>query len=384
VTLEREASIDMSSDREIARIVQLLDSRDTALVSIGSGRSTQAGAKAAAFAETWQARGGEIAGVIDWPHEAASWLRPALRLTAHDVDAYVVADDARGFAPVARRLIADTGWRPERTVAFAECGTEDLVDQLGPGSFDGLAGATAEGGLWYIDGGELVRHRPRSSVPIDGKQVFSRPPREIAPGAIHVPDWLSFDQQLELVEHCRRWAAGPAPMRHTRLPSGGVMSVQTACLGWHWLPYRYSRTADDVDGARIVPFPGWLVDLGQEALSDAYGTSDEPGYQPDAALINLYDRDARLGMHQDKDERSSEPVVSFSIGQACVFRFGNCTSRGRPYADIELRSGDLFVFGGPSRFAYHGVPRVLPAQPGPDVGLADRRVNITLRVTGLD
>jgi alkylated DNA repair protein (DNA oxidative demethylase) len=80
---------------------------------------------------------------------------------------------------------------------------------------------------------------------------------------------------------------------------------------------------------------------------------------PDAALVNFYDGDARLGMHQDKDERSDAPVVSLS-GDACVFRFGNTESRGRPYTDVELRSGDLFVFGGPSRFAYHRVPKLLP------------------------
>ena len=59
-------------------------------------------------------------------------------------------------------------------------------------------------------------------------------------------------------------------MRHTKLPTGGVMSVQTVCLGWHWLPYRYSRTADDVDGAPVAPFPGWLAELGRRALEDAY------------------------------------------------------------------------------------------------------------------
>jgi alkylated DNA repair protein (DNA oxidative demethylase) len=60
-------------------------------------------------------------------------------------------------------------------------------------------------------------------------------------------------------------------MRATRLPSGAVMSVQTVCLGWHWLPYRYSRTADDVDGATVPPVPGWLADLGRRAVFDGYG-----------------------------------------------------------------------------------------------------------------
>jgi alkylated DNA repair protein (DNA oxidative demethylase) len=90
-----------------------------------------------------------------------------------------------------------------------------------------------------------------------------------------------------------------------------------------------------------------------------------------------------MGMHQDKDERSDAPVVSLSIGDTCVFRFGNTVSRGRPYTDVELASGDLFVFGGPSRFAYHGVPKVFPGTGDPRTGMAAGRLNITLRVTGL-
>ena len=90
-----------------------------------------------------------------------------------------------------------------------------------------------------------------------------------------------------------------------------------------------------------------------------------------------------MGMHRDKDERSDAPVVSLSIGDSCVFRFGNTTSRSKPYTDVELRSGDLFVFGGPSRFAYHGVPKILPGSGDPEAGLASGRLNITLRDTGL-
>ncbi len=170
------------------------------------------------------------------------------------------------------------------------------------------------------------------------------------------------------------------------------MSVQTVCLGWHWMPYRYSRTADDVDGAAVKPFPGWLADLGRRALADAgtgtgtgtcTGTSTGAAYAPDVALINYYDGAARMGMHADKDERSAAPVVSLSLGSACVFRFGNAESRGRPWHDITLESGDLFLFGGPARFAYHGVTKTIAGTERPDIGLAAGRLNITLRESGL-
>jgi alkylated DNA repair protein (DNA oxidative demethylase) len=135
----------------------------------------------------------------------------------------------------------------------------------------------------------------------------------------------------------------------------------------------------------VAPFPEWLADLGRAALAAAYGQDDERarGYAPDAALVNFYDGAARMGMHQDKEERSAAPVVSLSIGDACVFRFGNTETRNRPYTDVELLSGDLFVFGGPSRFAFHGVPKVRQGTADPAVGLRSGRLNITLRETGL-
>jgi len=66
-----------------------------------------------------------------------------------------------------------------------------------------------------------------------------------------------------------------------------------------------------------------------------------------------------------------------------VFRFGNVASRGRPYTDVELESGDLFVFGGPARLAYHGVPRTISGTGDPRIGLPSGRLNITLRESGL-
>lgn len=165
------------------------------------------------------------------------------------------------------------------------------------------------------------------------------------------------------------------------MPNGSQMSVQTVCLGWHWMPYRYSRTADDVDGGPVADFPSWLAELGRDAVGAAYGARDE-SYNPDAALINFYDASAKMGMHQDKEEKSLAPVVSLSIGDSCLFRFGNTENRNKPWTDVRLESGDLFVFGGESRLAYHGVMKTYPGTSDPALGL-EGRLNITLRVTGL-
>ncbi|MEU3072339.1 alpha-ketoglutarate-dependent dioxygenase AlkB family protein [Streptomyces laurentii] len=203
--------------------------------------------------------------------------------------------------------------------------------------------------------------------------LFPRERSEPAPGAVHVPGWLPLERQRELVEACREFGRGPVAYESTVLPGGGVMSVRSLHLGRRWVPYRY------LDGV-AVELPDWLVELGRAALVEVYGR--HRGYAPDTGLVNFYGDGARMGMHQDREERSPAPVVSVSLGDTCVFRLGNTEDRGRPWTDVELASGDLFVFGGPSRFAFHGVPKVYAGTAEPALGLRGR-LNITLRETGL-
>lgn len=215
--------------------------------------------------------------------------------------------------------------------------------------------------------------------PMDA-ELFPRGRTEIAPCAVHVPDWLDAGRQRRLLDACRQWARPPAGLRTVRTPGGGTMTARQVCLGWHWYPYAYARTVVDGDGTPVKPFPDWLGELGRRAVDDALG-AEEATAAYDIALINFYDGDARMGMHRDSDEKSDAPVVSLSLGDTCVFRFGNPETRARPYTDVELRSGDLFVFGGESRQAYHGVPRVYAGTAPSGLGLTGR-LNITLRVSG--
>lgn len=213
---------------------------------------------------------------------------------------------------------------------------------------------------------------------------FGRSSRTVAPGAYLVPSWLSLQQQRWIAGQFRQWASGPVPLRAAKI-RGHEMSVRTVCLGWHWQPYRYTRRATDVNGNQVLDFPEWMVRLGRQALVDATGDPHAgDDYAPDTALVNFYDEHARLGMHQDKDELSQAPVVSLSIGDSCRFRFGNTENRKMPYEDIDLASGDLFVFGGPSRLAYHGVVKMHPATAPAECGIDGGRINITMRVTGMN
>ncbi|CAM5709245.1 Alkylated DNA repair protein OS=Kitasatospora aureofaciens OX=1894 GN=GCM10010502_70770 PE=4 SV=1 [Kitasatospora aureofaciens] len=231
--------------------------------------------------------------------------------------------------------------------------------------------------------GDLFDDRPDDPP---GAGPAARVRSEPAPGAVLLPDWLDPAAKLRLVAACREWARPPAGLHSVRMPTGGVMSVRMVSLGWHWYPYGYARVAED--GAPVKPFPALLGELARRAVADAYGErigeiAGAAAYEPDTAIVNHYPHGAKMGLHQDRDERANAPVVSLSLGDDCLFRLGNTRTRNRPWTDLELHSGDLLVFGGPARFAYHGVVRTLPGTADPALGLVGR-LNVTIRQSGIE
>src|SRR5207244_7932228 len=135
---------------------------------------------------------------------------------------------------------------------------------------------------------------------------------EVLPDVVHIPGWLDLEAQRGLADAFRVWALPPAGLRHPRMPTGHLMTVQSVCLGWHWTPYAYSRTADDTDGAPVKPLPPDLIELARRAVADVGAAGDR--FDPDAAIVNFYASGARLGLHQDGEEPSSAPVVTISLG----------------------------------------------------------------------
>jgi DNA oxidative demethylase len=146
---------------------------------------------------------------------------------------------------------------------------------------------------------------------------------------------------------------------------------------------RLLEDGDDTDGAPVKPLPPELANLARAAVASAFGWHGAATYAPDAAIVNLYAPGAHLGLHLDGEEPSEAPVVTLSLGDSCVFRFAGVGRRTGPFTDVELRSGDLLVFGGPNRRIYHGVPRVLDGTAPAGLGLPPGRLSITVRETGL-
>jgi alkylated DNA repair protein (DNA oxidative demethylase) len=207
---------------------------------------------------------------------------------------------------------------------------------------------------------------------------------DLGPGTCYLPAYLSLDRQRALAERCRALIDGPVPGYVPIVRGGGKMHVRMLCLGRHWngRTYRYESTRADHDGLEVPPLPEDLRALAREIASRAGMSLD-----PDLCILNFYDREGRMGLHQDKDESEPSlgaglPVVSVSLGDTARFLFGG-TRRREPVTSIELRSGDAFVFGGPARLRYHGVTRIHPDTAPAELEMAGR-FNLTFRRYDID
>ncbi|MFD4370736.1 hypothetical protein [Streptomyces sp. NPDC058486] len=103
---------------ELAALIRLVARSGHHTVTIGHSRDSASVAAAGAFAAAWQSRGGQVLDTVDWPEHAASWLRPARRLTARTPDAWVIAASPLGWAQMSSRLLHSTTWTPNRTFSF--------------------------------------------------------------------------------------------------------------------------------------------------------------------------------------------------------------------------------------------------------------------------
>lgn len=196
-------------------------------------------------------------------------------------------------------------------------------------------------------------------------------------GFRHLPRYLGEEEQHALVDEIRDVVA-KAPLFVPVMPrSGQPMSVRiTNCgpLGWvtdKEKGYRYQQYHPET-GARWPSIPDRLLKLWHSLTGLEY--------EPEACLVNFYADDAKMGLHQDRDEAEfSAPVLSISLGNSCLFRIGGATRRD-PTQSFRLDSGDIVLIGGKSRLHFHGVDRIYPEtstllRNGGRINLTLRRVN---------
>ena len=175
-----------------------------------------------------------------------------------------------------------------------------------------------------------------------------------------------------------REVVAQAPFRHLITPGGYRMSVaMTNCGAVGWVSDRSGYRYDPVDpesGRRWPAMPEPFAAL----AADAAMAAGFARLVPDACLINRYEPGAKLSLHQDKDELDLDaPIVSVSLGLPATFLFGGLSRNDRTRR-VRLSHGDVVVWGGPARLAYHGVAP-LPDGEHPQVGR--QRLNLTFRKT---
>ena len=184
--------------------------------------------------------------------------------------------------------------------------------------------------------------------------------------------YLDAQAQAELVAVLRP-VLKAAPLVRPVTRRGQALSVRMTSAGkLGWITdrkgYRYEpRHPTGVDWPAIPP----------EVLAICDGVTGLER-RPDSCLINYYEAEAKMGLHQDRDEADfSWPVVSVSLGDDGLFRIGN-TTRGGKTESIWLNSGDVVVMGGEARLTYHGIDRIRfgSSRLLPKGG----RINLTLRV----
>lgn len=188
------------------------------------------------------------------------------------------------------------------------------------------------------------------------------------------PGALSASSQVDLVDQVRA-ALEASPLYRPVTPGGRPFSVRMSNLGdLGWVSdrsgYRYQARHPETD-APWPPVPERLIALWTEL-------TDWPD-PPDACLVNLYQGEAKMGLHQDRDEADmTAPVLSISLGDTAVFRVA--PAEGGRGVSVRLASGDICALTGPARLARHGIDRILAGSSGLIPG--GGRINLTLRRAG--
>ena len=167
-----------------------------------------------------------------------------------------------------------------------------------------------------------------------------------------------------------------APLRNMETPGGFRMSVaMTNCGSVGWVSDRSGYRYQPLDPLSGRPWPA-MPEVVRTLAVRAAATAGYEHFAPDACLVNRYEPGTRLSLHQDRNERDlAAPVVSLSLGLPATFLLGGTQRNDRPRR-VLLESGDVLVFGGPARLAYHGVA---PLQDGLHLHTGRCRINLTVR-----
>ncbi|CAO2839217.1 unnamed protein product [Amaranthus hypochondriacus] len=221
----------------------------------------------------------------------------------------------------------------------------------------------------------------------------------LKPGMILLKNYISLNEQVSIVQKCRKLGVGPGGFYQPGYKTGAKLRLFMMCLGLDWdPPTRMYLKRRRIDRSKPPDIPPELLSLVDRAMLDSHVLIKRdfkvcnaehilPKMTPDVCIVNFYTENGRLGLHQDRDETKESlakqlPVVSFSIGDSAEFLYGDRRDANEAETLI-LESGDVLIFGGESRHIFHGVASIIPDSAPrallEETGLRPGRINLTFR-----
>ncbi len=194
---------------------------------------------------------------------------------------------------------------------------------------------------------------------------------------IEVVRKLDVVTQNQILSECREIVT-KAPLFQKTMPTGAKFKYLCTSAGdYGWLSdrkgYRYEKLHPTTQ-SHFPPIPDIIRRISIE-VAEQVGMTIEP----QSTLINWYDEDSTLGLHQDKTEESLAPVISFSLGDDCIFIIGGLKRNGKKRT-ITLKSGDILIMGAEHRLVFHGVKKIIPNTAPSSLDIKQTgRINITVR-----
>lgn len=222
-----------------------------------------------------------------------------------------------------------------------------------------------------------IRPRKPARPPVAPRLVSdygtARPRQEIAPGIVHVPNWLPLDQQVELV---RLWGSRSRYPARRDLPNGSDRR--------HERPRTIRLGGADVLGkdspgdALFSELPAWLTELGQRALIDAYRGDGAACYRPNRAVLTYHPTRTEIPPGRDQDDHDEHPLVSLFVGADCLYRFPSSSRPRLAMGQITLRSGDLFVHPRLDSRSLYSNAAIVPGTNRALTGLSSGQLDVAL------
>ncbi|KAJ9444145.1 Alpha-ketoglutarate-dependent dioxygenase abh1 [Diplonema papillatum] len=208
----------------------------------------------------------------------------------------------------------------------------------------------------------------------------------IRPGIVVLRQVVPMDLQQDMLDTCFSVGRGPeGSAGFFEVPEGAGPSMLNTKL----------KLNQGNRGRLIHPigdFPRYFDDSCRNWVKQARSSDPAmPDMSPTTALVNFYNQKGTFKWHRDSEDPAllkndrGPPIVSVTIGEACDFGM-KYEYDADDHMTVRLNSGDVLLFGGPSRMVVHSVLRIIPNTRPPLLRFPYQagRLNITFReVTGV-